>query len=79
MRARYHVGYASTIWPLGSPGLARPLLEEALRLFRETGDDWWIGIAMEHSACVAGWEGRFEDERATLEESLMYAQRSGER
>jgi tetratricopeptide (TPR) repeat protein len=79
MRARYHVGYASTIWPLGSPGLARPLLEEALRLFREMGDDWWIGLAMEHSACVAGWEGRFEDERATLEESLVYAQRSGER
>jgi class 3 adenylate cyclase len=74
--ARAHVSY------LAEPGTVdefRPLVDEALELFAALDDDaglgdaWLVASALDHSAL------RWDAVRAALEQSLVHAQRSGDR
>ena len=71
-KALYSAGrllFASRI----EPPRTRALVEESLELWRELGDKWWMGTALEHIGFMLMWEGDLQTARARLEEGVSLA------
>lgn len=75
-QARFAAGYLAT--RQGDPASARPLLEEALALYREFGDKQGTGRTLGMLGAIVSFEGDFERSTAFLEEALTMFRESGD-